>query len=207
MPLETISRIATGETSNPQVGTLRRVAPALGVTVAWLIGDDESTPLTPAEAGALQSAIDVIRGRLPRDLDAQPNAVCLPRFEIPRTYARNGVSMAYQITDDSMRDAGIHAEDVLLIRPKGRRTARDLVGFVVVCSLAEELFVKRLHRLDNAALLLSDSTRYRPIVVDRDNTEHFRVVGAVVGRLGRVPSYVTYDRELLGASWRYSVGY
>src|SRR5689334_19672855 len=63
VPEETISRLVTGDTKNPQIGTLMKIAPVLGVTVGWLLGE-ATAPFTSAEAEVLARAIEILRGRI-----------------------------------------------------------------------------------------------------------------------------------------------
>jgi transcriptional regulator with XRE-family HTH domain len=121
VPEETISRIVTGDTPNPQVHTLKRLAPSIGVTVGWLLGE-ATAPITAQEQRALLAAIEVTRSRLRcvHDARLRPNAVPVGRLRgtvFSRDFAdlndspptaifpelvRSGAEVVFRATDRSM---------------------------------------------------------------------------------------------------------
>src|SRR6185436_1458487 len=60
LPEETISRIVTGQSRNPQVGTLMKIAPVVGVTVGWLLGE-RGAAVSAGEAQTIAAAIEILR--------------------------------------------------------------------------------------------------------------------------------------------------
>lgn len=65
VPEETLSRILTGVTLNPQVGTLQKLAAPLEVTVGWLLGE-KGYEISGDDRVALRSVVTVLE-RLLRD--------------------------------------------------------------------------------------------------------------------------------------------
>ncbi|HEX8173164.1 MAG TPA: S24 family peptidase [Thermoanaerobaculia bacterium] len=204
VPEETISRIVTRETKNPQVGTLMKLAPVLGVTVGWLLGE-KTAPLSDAESRAIAAALEIIRTRLGGgSIDARraPNAVPLARAggartanaswpelsdvaedEIPREYATRGAKWIFRADGDSMTGCGIIAGDRLYVREI--HDLRQAIGDVVICRLAGATFSKRLIIAGSRVQLASANERYEPIAVDEKH-DAFDVFGIVVGRAGAV---------------------
>lgn len=208
LPEETISRIVTRDTKNPQVGTLLKLAPVLGVTVGWLVGE-KSAPLTDPESKTLADAIEILRGRLggmTLDARAVPNAVpvakspaatrqrkrggaleswpellALPDGEIPREYAEGGASWIFRAVGDSMIGNGILAGDHLYVRAV--ENLRQAIGDIVVCRVSGRLFAKRMEIAENHIRLASANDRYEPMRID-ETADDFAVLGVVIGRAG-----------------------
>jgi transcriptional regulator with XRE-family HTH domain len=201
VPEETISRIVTRETKNPQVGTLMKLAPVLGVTVGWLLGE-KNAAFSDDEARTLARAIDILRGRLqgtaidPRE---RPNALAvaktrgadrdweelasLPVADIPRDFAMRGAKWVVRARGDSMSGRGIRDGDLLYVRPVA--DVRHAIGEIVVGLVAGALFAKRLEIAADRIKLVSENERYEPMLVDEISDE-FALLGIVVGRAGEV---------------------
>ena len=60
VPEETVSRLMTGATKNPQIDTLLKIAHhGLGVTVAWLLGE-RGHELSPRQRERLKEAAEIM---------------------------------------------------------------------------------------------------------------------------------------------------
>ena len=59
IPEETLSRIVTGDTANPTIGTIVKIAGGLGVTVGWLLGE-RGYALSPDQRNRLRQAGEII---------------------------------------------------------------------------------------------------------------------------------------------------
>lgn len=79
---------------------------------------------------------------------------------------------ALRVRGDSMVNAGILPEDIVIVRPQD--TADH--GQIVVALLEEEATVKRLYRKDGKVLLLPENPAYAPI-----EAEEIRILGRVKG--------------------------
>jgi SOS-response transcriptional repressor LexA len=186
VPEETLSRIITGNTKDPRIMTVLKLASVLNVTVGWLLGE-KTAPFTNAESEVLARAMEILEGRIrARGLDAQPNAVAITRSRVPRGYAGRGAKLAFHAQGDSMRESGIFHGDRLFVRP-----IRDVlpgIDEIVVCRVAGELYVRRLTIVHGHVHLVTDSNLYEPIVVDE---KEFALVGVVVGREGELSAVQT----------------
>ncbi|HEY0142546.1 MAG TPA: XRE family transcriptional regulator [Thermoanaerobaculia bacterium] len=183
LPVETVGRIVTRETRNPQVSTLMKLAPVLGVSVGWLLGETTAA-LTPWESHTLSEAIDILRSRLigvPHDPRQSPNATPLPAGEIPREFAEQGATLVFRAEGDSMNGCGILPGDHLFVRPL--EDLRQALGDVVICRVAKALYVKRLAVDETHIRLLSENESYGAIIVD-ETADDFALVGVVIARAG-----------------------
>jgi SOS-response transcriptional repressor LexA len=181
VPEETLSRIITGETKDPRIMTVVKLAAELNVTVGWLLGEN-TAPLTNAEAEVLARAMEIIEGRMRRrSFDVQSNAEALPRATVPREYAVRGATVVFRARGDSMRESGIVDGDRLFVRPV--RDVRQAIDEIVVCRVAGDLHVRRLTIVHGRVHLVTGNNRYEPIVADEKS---FAVVGSVIGRAGEL---------------------
>ena len=79
---------------------------------------------------------------------------------------------ALRVRGDSMINAGILPEDIVIVRPQN--TADH--GQIVVALLEDEATVKRLWRKDGKVLLLPENPAYEPI-----ESDNIRILGRVKG--------------------------
>ncbi len=79
---------------------------------------------------------------------------------------------ALRVRGDSMVNAGILPEDIVIVRPQD--TADH--GQIVVALLEDEATVKRLYRKDGKVLLIPENPAYEPI-----ESEDIRILGRVKG--------------------------
>jgi repressor LexA len=89
---------------------------------------------------------------------------------------RSRPEFALRVQGDSMRDAGILAGDVVMVRPDP--DPRD--GEIVVALIGDEATVKRFFRKRGAIVLQPENPAYEPIEVTPDSPT-LRILGRVVG--------------------------
>jgi len=198
VPPETLSRIITGDSENPKLGTLKKLARPLGVSVGWLLGEPTAN-FSADEAKGLLEAIEVMRARLRVTCDSRehPNAqpfgklrglrlkreladlMELPDVDIYEPFRRDGADLVFYATDESMRHAGIVKNERMYIR--GDRSLRSLKGHVIVFKLNGSYYVKRLVLAGADIVLTSAHEDYMPIAITR--ADDFVPVGIVVGRM------------------------
>jgi transcriptional regulator with XRE-family HTH domain len=200
---ENLSRIVTGK-ANPRHKLLVSIARAAGTTVAFLVAGAEHA-FSPADHDEMDRHAKWL-AKKQRDLDAPPNAQLIARdvsrrerrpkapagvtlladrsggdSDTPSRY--RGAQMVARVLDDSMKDAGILAGDVLFGVEIER--AKNIDGRIVLCRIADEIFAKRLFIEDDMFRLISESARYRPIEVARKDVE---LLAVVIGRVGDIPT-------------------
>jgi transcriptional regulator with XRE-family HTH domain len=203
VPEETISRIVTGQSRNPQIATLMKIAPVVGVSVGWLL-DERGAAVSAGDARTITAAIDVLRGLVGTShaavpnavpigradsrqsrraaIDAWPDLVTLPQRDIPAEFASRGAKWVFRATDESLSGCGIREGDALYVREM--RDVRQAIGHIVICRVAGAAFAKRLDIAGSAIELASANVGYESLIV-RDESE-FALFGVVVGRSGAV---------------------
>ncbi|HMQ10219.1 MAG TPA: translesion error-prone DNA polymerase V autoproteolytic subunit [Oligoflexia bacterium] len=78
-----------------------------------------------------------------------------------------------RVSGDSMIEAGIHEDDLLIVD----RSIEARHGRIVIAVLNNELTVKRLHQKNNELKLMPENKKYKPIVVH--DPESFMIWGVV----------------------------
>ncbi len=198
---ETLSKIMTGATEDPQMSTLTRLAYALDETVGALLAE-KGFDLNAADQQRVRDFIGWAGRKLdaapPPLIDAfgQPNALSLDLIaigqrrrasdpksgetgSIPAHFWDEGASEIFRANGDSMRGAGILDRDLLYVKKIG--IARMAAGKIVVCRVGNKQFVKKLEMARGKVRLLSANDRYAPIEVRKEELE---VIGVVIGRSG-----------------------
>ncbi len=85
-----------------------------------------------------------------------------------------------QVQGHSMKDAGIHTEDILVVD----RSLTAKVGSIVVAVVDGEFTVKKLGLIQGKQYLIAENTEYHPIELkDGMNVEIWGVVTFVVHRI------------------------
>jgi len=98
------------------------------------------------------------------------NMVVDPRF------SKNGTGcFALKVKGDSMINAGILEDDVVVVSP----SKNALNGDIVIAMLGDEATVKRFERKGDQIYLIPENNNYPPIPVN--NREDFSIIGKVVG--------------------------
>lgn len=179
--VNTISRLLHDGRQTPAAGTLRAVAQAAGVSVAWLRADGARRTLSDAETDDLRRCLrtlqSIARGRR---LDARTvsNVRPEPARRVPRAFRLHGARQVYRVIGDSLARAGLLDGDLVYVRPAGR--VRDAVGAHVVARLNGALYLERLTVTARGRIaLVSDAEGYEPIVVHA--RDELALIGEVIG--------------------------
>ena len=80
-----------------------------------------------------------------------------------------------KVRGDSMINAGIFENDLVIISPQNEAVNGD----IVVALLRDEATMKRFFKSENKVLLIPENEKYKPIEVE--NMEEFSIIGKVVG--------------------------
>lgn len=67
-----------------------------------------------------------------------------------------------QVKGDAMKDAGIWSGDVLVVD----RSLSAKHGRIVIVTIGEELFIRRLYKLRNKVLLMPENKKYEPMEIN-----------------------------------------
>ncbi len=82
---------------------------------------------------------------------------------------------ALKVKGDSMVNAGIFENDLVIVTPRSEASNGD----IVVAMLEDEVTVKRFEKKNNQVRLLPQNDNYQPIEVDK--SKEFKIVGKVTG--------------------------
>jgi repressor LexA len=84
-------------------------------------------------------------------------------------------SFALKVKGDSMVDAGIFEDDLVIISPK----AKTVNGDIIVARIEDEVTVKIYENKNQQIRLIPQNKLYEPIVIKNKN--EFSIVGKVTG--------------------------
>jgi repressor LexA len=84
---------------------------------------------------------------------------------------------ALRVKGDSMKGAGIHDSDLVVVREQSEAAAGD----IVVALLGDEATVKRYDESGGAVVLRPENPAFEEIVIPRERTDGFAVLGKVIG--------------------------
>ena len=104
--------------------------------------------------------------------------------DINRYHWDHGVRSVFSVVGDSMEDMLIGEGDLLYIRP----AAKPIDGKAIIATVANDLYVKLYHEMQDGTIVLSSRNRargYPDIVIKPEERENrFRFLGEVFGRYG-----------------------
>ncbi|MCK4856932.1 MAG: transcriptional repressor LexA [candidate division Zixibacteria bacterium] len=103
------------------------------------------------------------------------------RIVVDRSFVSGGDLFSLRVKGDSMRDAGIHDGDFVLVR---KQSSADK-GDIVVAVIGDEATVKRFFPERRRIRLMPENEAYGPIIVEKE-TPGFYIAGKVVGLLRRL---------------------
>jgi SOS-response transcriptional repressor LexA/DNA-binding phage protein len=146
----------------------------------------------PDAGAALQQSGIVSQPKRTRRRRAQPlrvaansNVELFPEVEkkrvtIPREFWNRGARRTARAIGDSMSgDGGIEDGELVYLLPT--RDSRKAKGQIIVCTIGDAAYLKKLEIIGRRVRLLSiNSSSYGPIEVDR--SEDLRVIGIVIGQ-------------------------
>jgi hypothetical protein len=158
----------------------------VNANVGWVLGE-KGFDLSASEWKRLREVVRfldtaLLHSPLPVPLaQPVPNVLLVgsrPR-DVPRLFRSLGARVAFQITDDSLRGAGLVDGDTVFVKPEAE--PRECHGHFVVCKVSGELYAKELAWKAGHLRLQSRNERFAPL--DLGDAE-FELIGVVVGRLG-----------------------
>jgi repressor LexA len=93
----------------------------------------------------------------------------------PQFIKKSEDCFALKVRGDSMINAGIFEDDLLIVSPN----EETINGDIVVAMLDDEVTVKKLERKNSAIRLIPENDNYKPIEVS--SRKNFSIVGKVLG--------------------------
>lgn len=98
-------------------------------------------------------------------------------FPLPRDFSSAEELFMLKVRGDSMIDAGIYEDDLVVVN----KTSAANNGDIVVALLEDEATVKRFYKEAKSIRLQPENEKYQPIVSDR-----IQVLGKVVGLIRKI---------------------
>ena len=92
-------------------------------------------------------------------------------------YAHRGELFALRVSGDSMVDAHILDEDLVIIRMQQTAERNQIVAALI----DDEATLKRYVPQGNKIMLLPANERYDPLVFDKDSAQNLQILGIAVG--------------------------
>jgi repressor LexA len=162
-----ISRYESGDIS-PRRSVIEKFAKYFKVDPLWLLGINEEKYLS--------SAHDAVR--IPIFKSLKPNIPVLAQTDITTYYwvpADDGVAFGWLMPDDSMMNARIRKDDVLLVRTKNTVSHGD-IALVLVDG---EVLVRKVIKIEDTYILHPENPLYVDIVFAKRESHEMRVLGTV----------------------------
>jgi len=176
-----IAAIERGE-NNPSLNILSDIANALGVSTAYLLDiydkeksgnekfkiDEHSGEISKEEMISVPIVGDVAAGKPILADEHIEGYRQMPAKDI------NGECFLLKIKGDSMINAGIHENDLVLIRQQAKVETGDIAAVMID---NENATLKRVYFHDNSVLLQSENSKYKPMNI---NNERVKIIGKAI---------------------------
>lgn len=170
----TVRKWENGMIANMRRDKIAKIADALGVSPAYLMGWNEKTRSTPTNNPRLIP----VYGSVPAGIPIEAIEDIIDYEEITEEMARCGEYFGLIIKGDSMIP-DLKEKDVVIVRKQEDAESGDIVIALVN---GNDACCKRLMKYAGGVQLLSNNPAYEPMMFtyDEDNTEPIRIIGKVV---------------------------
>ena len=177
-----ISEIERGE-KNPSLNMLSDIAQALGVSTAYLLDvyDKEKTGSEKFKINERTGEIskeEMVSVPIVGDVAAGEPALADEYIEgykeMPAKDVDNGEHFLLRISGDSMINAGIHENDLVLIKRQNEVEAGQIAVVIVD---GENATLKRVYYNDDSILLQPENPKYQPTNL---NNKEVKIVGRAI---------------------------
>jgi SOS-response transcriptional repressor LexA len=162
---------------------VRTAADTIGTILADYLPDDVGAPLPRSGIVSIPKRAPVRKAQ-PLRVAASSNVELFPEVEkkrvtIPRDSWNRGARRIARAIGDSMSGVdGIDDGDLVYLQPT--RDSRKANGHIIVCTVGDAAYLKKLEIIGRRVRLLSINPSHDPL--DVDQPEDLRVIGIVVGQ-------------------------
>ena len=163
----TLSNWKAGRTQ-PDLDSVRKLADIFGVSVDYLLGEDE--PVTDGEP----IAYIPILGSVPAGNPVEAVEYHEASFPIPKKLKRN-IDFGLKVKGSSMIGAGIIEGDIVFVKCISEARNKQ----IVVATIDGEATIKRFYKNGDSIILKPENNDFEPILIQPDNA--FRLVGIITG--------------------------
>lgn len=185
IPKSALQRYATGETEKVPLDRLEKIAEALHVQTAWLLGWEIESPTAPFQP--------LSKKTIPLGFEAVPETQAVPLVgniacgepilaedniemfvDAPKG---RGIDFCLTCGGDSMLDLGIREGDLVYIHQQP--TVEN--GDIAAVRIGDEATLKRFYRTGDTVTLVSANAKYEPYVYHGDELNEIHIEGRAVG--------------------------
>ena len=175
VPIGTINKLLNGETRNPTARTLRNLAEALRCPYETLLGD----AALPGNILSIETRRVPLLGAIAagRPIYADEEQDCYIACD-----AALHCDFALRIQGDSMTGARLNDGDVVFIRSQPDVENGEIAAVVI----DGEATLKRVYHLKNGLQLLSENSKYPPMVFTFAEHDSIQILGKAVAFQSRL---------------------
>ncbi len=193
VPKGTLNKLLNGETRNPTAQTLRRLARALNCPLDELCGAPSEIPGVYRLGDLRDPAQKLLdRGELMRvsvrkvpllgKIAAGQPIACVEDIGLAECGEGVRCDFALRVRGDSMVGARIHDGDVVYVR---RQDDVD-DGQIAAVMIDGEATLKRVYHIANGLQLLSENSKYPPMIFTLPERDDIRILGLAVAFTSRL---------------------
>lgn len=164
----------------PKQKNIYKIAKALNVSEAWLMGADVPMSAKPSRKGVVINVLGRVAAGLP--IEAVENII--DTEEISEEMAKTGEFFGLQIHGDSM-EPRMYKGDVVIVRKQDDAESGDIVIAMVN---GNDATCKRLTKYANGITLSSLNAKYEPMIYSNEEIlqKPVRILGKVVELRGKL---------------------
>lgn len=173
----TIQRYEAGKIKGVDINLLQRIADALHVSPAYLMGWEDEPDLSTIPDIILPvrlkkiPILGVIACGEPIFAEENYEGYFMLDGNLP------SADFILRAKGDSMIDASIHDGDLVFIR----RTPDVEPGTIAAVLIEDEATLKRVNKTESAIVLQPCNSKYAPIIVSEEDHKRVRILGEMVG--------------------------
>ncbi len=166
-----ISAYVNGEYIPKQINTYR-IAKALGVDEAWLMGKDVPMEPMPANLKPLKTRKVPLLGKI---ACGEPIYASEEKESYVLTNS-DSVDFCLKVKGDSMKNAGIEEGDLVFVRSQSYVENGD----IAVVLIEEEATLKRFYEADDGVILKPENPKYQPLFYTKKDFKSVRILGKAI---------------------------
>ena len=176
VPKGTINKLLNGETRNPTMSTLKKIAAALNIPANLLYAPEGGA--LPSIKNA-QDILPVHRRALPMLGEIAAGVPIYADQDFETAFCDDSLhcDFALKVRGDSMVGARINDGDIVFIRSQEDVDDGDIAAVL----LNDEATLKRVYHIKNGLQLLPMNPKYAPMIYTFDTCETIRILGKAVG--------------------------
>jgi repressor LexA len=157
VPYTTIVNFYEKGTENIKLSTLRKLADFFGVSLDYLVDDEQEKRVVPS--------MELVSLPIVGKISCGNGAIALEEIEgyeaTPREWLNGGEYFYLRAKGDSMIGARINDGDLLLMRKQSEVEDGEIAAVVI----NDEAVLKRVYKQNGALVLQSENSKYPPMII------------------------------------------